>query len=143
MKIFPNRFYWRTGKNGKKRKNINHSKEVFQKKLNDFVKASEKYVRFCSLADAQKNESFHSLKSKIAPKYISWKISRKLRMFLVVIRWNLDENHRKWLDEKLGISYSQICSNVLTKMDEILKKKRESTKSEEWNHQRNLKRIQK
>lgn len=42
MKIFPNRFYWRTCKNGKKRKNMRHSKETCQKKkkkkLNDFDK---------------------------------------------------------------------------------------------------------
>lgn len=43
------------------------------------------------LQTLKKNESFHSMKSRLAPKYIK-ETSWKLRMCLAVIRWNLGEN---------------------------------------------------
>lgn len=132
----PNKYYW----NPKKRRARKNSPKSCHKAMMKFITNTVKYVKFCSVADTQKNESFHSLKAKIAPKYINWRSSWRLRMSLAIIRWNLGEKHREWVDQKLGITYSKTCSDILRKIDCRLQKKRISTKSEDARHDRNKKR---
>lgn len=95
----------------------------------------------CSMADTQKNESFHSLKAKLAPKHIKWGTSWKLRMCLALIRWNMSDEAHTWIDEKLGIQYSDICSEMLSQLDKILKKKRLGSHTNEYRYKRNIQRI--
>lgn len=80
---------------------------------------------------------------KLAPKHIKWSTSWKLRMSLAIIRWNLGENARAWIDEKLGIVYSPMCTELLSKLDRILQKRREKSNSNEYRHKRNQQRNKK
>lgn len=92
----------------------------------------------CSMEDTQSNESFHSLKTRFASNHINWGISWKLRMCLAVVKWNLGECSRQWIDGKLGIKNSNICYNILSKMKSILMKRRIKSNSYEYQHHRNL-----
>ena len=120
-----------------------HLIQMWHDPLQGFINETVNLVWMCSYADTQKNESFHSLKAKLAPKHIKWNTSWKLRMCLAIIRWNLGENARSYLDEKLGIQYSPLCSEMLSKLDRILQKRRIKSNSNQYRHHRNQQRNKK
>lgn len=62
-------------------------------------------------------------------------------MCLAIIRWNMSDEAHTWVDEKLGIQYSDICSEMLSQLDKILKKKKLGSHTNEYRHQRNFQRI--
>lgn len=115
-------------------------KEQFEechKTLTNFINNSMELFQSCLISDTQSNESFHSLKSKLAPKNISWGTSWKLRMCLAVLQWNLGEELRAFLDEKFDLNLSPENSALLTKIELSLKRKRYVSKSLEERHKRN------
>lgn len=61
-----------------------HFKEC-QDTLSDFISKSLNLFQSCLVTDTQANESFHSLKAKLAPKNIAWGTSWKLRICLAVL----------------------------------------------------------
>lgn len=122
-----------------------HPTRICHKKLYDqchsaleqFICKSMNLFQSCIICDTQSNESFHSLKSKFAPKNIAWGTSWKLRMCLAILRWNLGENFRPFLEEKLQLNISIENSGLLKRIESSLAKKRYIAKSEEAKHLRN------
>lgn len=105
--------------------------------MEQFISKSMNLFQSCIICDTQSNESFHSLKAKFAPKNIAWGTSWRLRMCLTILRWNLGENFRQFLEEKLQLNISVENSCLLKKIESSLAKKRFISKAEEEKRLRN------
>lgn len=108
--------------------------------LIEFIDNSLELFESFLITDAQTNESFHSLKSRFTPKIVCWKSSWKLRICLAVLQWNLGDEFRPFLEQKLDFSISEENSELLSRIEKSLKKKQVESKTPEARRKRNAQR---
>lgn len=104
--------------------------------VQNFLHESLTLVQKCFHGDTQSNESFHSLKARMAPKNTAWGFSWDIRMNMCVLKWN-EENWYELLEDDLHLpSIKDSCKKILDSYDEERKKAKAHSSTPDYKRHR-------